>query len=146
MAAKNDKPLPSPHAPMLVYDGACGFCSRAVQFILQHERRHDLLFVPRESQLGMELRRNFGLEQVESMLWIEHGQAAAESEAVLCSASYLGGFWSALARVGTLFPAAIRNWAYRVIARNRKRLSRGSAACLLPTPEQRTRFLGETGS
>ena len=51
-----------------VYDGSCGFCSRSVRFILRHERRHDLSFVTRNSELGMGLRRAHGLESVESML------------------------------------------------------------------------------
>ena len=45
------------------------FCSRSVQFILHHERNHDLLFVTR-FPLGKDLRRKFHLEAVESMLWI----------------------------------------------------------------------------
>ena len=55
----------------LVYDGSCGFCAVSVQFILRHERRHDLLFVPRDSESAAEdLRKHFQLEAVESMLWI----------------------------------------------------------------------------
>jgi predicted DCC family thiol-disulfide oxidoreductase YuxK len=129
-------------APMLVYDGSCGFCSRSVQFILRHERRHDLLFVPRDSPLGKELRRNFHLEAVESMLWIDGDKVATESGAVLRAADYLGGFWSALAAIGSLVPSLLRNWGYRVIARNRRRLSASPTGCLLPTAEQRARFLG----
>ena len=128
-------------APMLVYDGSCGFCSRSVQFILRHERRHDLLFVPRDSPLGKELRRDFHLEAVESMLWIANGEAAIESSAVLNAARYLGGIWSVLASAGSLVPSGLRNWGYRLIARNRRRLSASAPTCLLPTPEQRTRFL-----
>ncbi len=71
---------------MLVYDGSCGFCARSVQFILLHERRHDLLFVPRDSQLGQELRRHFHLEAVESMLWIDGDNVATESSSVLRAA------------------------------------------------------------
>ena len=127
---------------MLVYDGSCGFCSRSVQFILRHERRHDLLFVPRDSPLGKELRRQFHLEAVESMLWVDGNRVATESNAVLRAARYLGGFFSALAAIGSLVPAALRNWAYRFIARNRRRLSASSTSCLLPTPEQQPRFLG----
>ena len=37
---------------MLVFDGECAFWHRAVQFILAHERRTDLLYVPRGSALG----------------------------------------------------------------------------------------------
>ena len=134
-------PLLATSPPMLVYDGSCGFCARSVQFILRHERRHDLLFVPRDSQLGQELRRHFHLEAVESMLWIDGDHVAIESSAVLRAARYLGGFWAALAAIGSIVPAAIRNWAYRLIARNRKRLMPSAASCLVPTAEQRERFL-----
>src|SRR3954467_10305263 len=84
-------------SPILVYDGSCGFCSRSVQFILRHERRHDLLFVTRDSELGQRLRRAHGLESLQSMLWIEGGRAFAESNAVLKAADYVGGWWSQLA-------------------------------------------------
>jgi predicted DCC family thiol-disulfide oxidoreductase YuxK len=81
-------------SPMLVYDGSCGFCSRSVQFMLRHERRHDLLFVTRDSELGQRLRPASGLESVESMLWIEGGQVFAKSRAVIKATAYLGGWWS----------------------------------------------------
>jgi predicted DCC family thiol-disulfide oxidoreductase YuxK len=129
-------------APLLVYDGDCGFCARSVQFILRHERRHDLKFVPRDSDLGKDLRRQFHLEAVESMLWIEGDQAFIESNATLNAAKYVGGFWGFLATLGSLVPARLRNWAYRLIARNRRRLSSGMRNCLVPTLEQRARFLG----
>jgi predicted DCC family thiol-disulfide oxidoreductase YuxK len=137
MAQRSANPFPR---PMLVYDGSCGFCSRAVRFILRHERCHDLLFVPRDSAMGKELRRTFHLEDVESMLWISDGEAAIESSAVLRAARYLGGVWSFFATIGALVPAPLRNWGYRLIARNRRRLSSGAASCLVPTADQRARF------
>jgi predicted DCC family thiol-disulfide oxidoreductase YuxK len=137
----HSNPFTAESQAMLVYDSSCGFCSRAVQFILRHERRHDLLFVARDSPLGEDLRRAFHLEAVESMVWIEGGQAAIESGAVLHAAGYVGGGWSALAFLGAICPATVRNYAYRWIARNRRRLSRGASACLIPTAGQRARFL-----
>lgn len=133
-------PLLATSPPLLVYDGSCGFCSHSVQFILRHERRHDLLFVTRDSDFGQELRRHFHLESVESMLWIAGDEASIESSAVLRAAKYLGGIWSALAIIGSLVPAPLRNWVYRLIARNRRRLS-AATSCLVPTAEQRARFL-----
>ncbi len=127
--------------PLLVYDGNCGFCSRSIQFILRHEQRHDLLFVPRDSELGKDLRRQFHLEAVESLLWIADGEAAIESGAVLNSAKYMGGIWATLAALGVLVPAFLRNAVYRFIARNRRRFSTSATACLVPTAEQRARFL-----
>lgn len=128
-------------APLLVYDGDCGFCARSVQFVLTHELRHDLRFVPRDSDFGKDLRRRFHLEAVESMLWIEGDKAFVESDATLHAAQYVGGFWAMPARIASLIPAALRNWAYRIVARNRKRISARMNVCLVPTAEQRTRFV-----
>jgi len=126
---------------ILVYDGSCGFCSSSVQFILRHERRHDLSFVTRNSELGKGLRRTHGLESVESMLWIEDGQAFAESGAVMKAAGYLGGWWRRLAALGSFCPSFILNGVYKFIAKNRRRLSSKAAVCQIPSPEQRKRFL-----
>jgi len=60
---------------------------------------------------------------------------------VLNAAKYLDGVWYPLAALGSLCPAAIRDWAYRLIARNRRRFSSGMQACLVPTADQRERFL-----
>jgi predicted DCC family thiol-disulfide oxidoreductase YuxK len=126
--------------PALVYDGDCGFCNGSVKFVLAHEKRHDLVFVPRASELGMAIRRHFGLEAVESMLWVEDGTVKMEAEGALRVAAYVGG-WCRLAFLAYALPRALRNWGYRLIANNRRLLSGGKKACVLPTPEQRVRFL-----
>ena len=128
-------------APTLVYDGECGFCNRSVQFILRHERRRDLLFVPRDSELGRRLRRSHGLDAVESMLWIEGDRVFTESASVIKATEYLGGWWSRLGRVASLCPPPLLNLMYRAMARSRRKLMRGSPNCAVPTPEQRSRFL-----
>jgi predicted DCC family thiol-disulfide oxidoreductase YuxK len=100
-----------------------------------------LSFVTRNSELGKGLRRTHGLESVESMLWIEGGQVFAESGAVMKAAGYLGGWWRRLAVLGSFCPSFILNGVYKFIAKNRRRLSSKAAACLVPSPEQRKRFL-----
>ena len=109
--------------------------------MLRHERRHDLLFVTRDSELGNRLGCTHRLESVQSMLWIEGGQAFAESGAVLKAAGYLGGWWSRLAVLGSFCPPFLLNKAYKFIAKNRRRLSSAAAVCIVPNPEQRNRFL-----
>src|SRR3954451_7257302 len=126
---------------MLIYDGYCGFCSRSVRFMLRHERRHDLLFVSRDSEVGNQLRRRHGMESVQSMLWIEGGRVFAESGAVIKAAAYLGGWWSRLAVLGSFCPSFILNGVYKFIAKNRRRLASNVVVCLATNPEQRNRFL-----
>ena len=75
------------------------------------------------------------------MLWIADGEAAIESSAVLHAGSYVGGPWAALAALGGIVPSPLRDWGYRLIARNRKRFSSSSTSCFVPTSEQRARFL-----
>jgi predicted DCC family thiol-disulfide oxidoreductase YuxK len=127
---------------MLVFDGDCAFCHRAVQFILAHERRTDLLFVPRDSALGRSLREQYRLQHVESLLWIAEGQAFIEWDAVARTAAYVGGPYARLAALAQLLPHPLLTAGYRLIARLRKRLAGHPRHCLLLTAAQQARFLG----
>jgi predicted DCC family thiol-disulfide oxidoreductase YuxK len=127
--------------PMLVYDGECAFCNRIVRFVLAHERRNDLLFVPRDSVLGLALRERYKLKEVESLLWIEGDRALIEWDSVACTAAYVGGAYAWVARVVGRLPRPLLTGGYRVIARLRKRLAGGPRRCLLPSAAQQRRFL-----
>ena len=63
------------------------------------------------------------------------------SSAVLRVLRYLGGAWSLVAWAGTLVPRSVRDRVYDFIARHRHKLVRGAPACVIPTPDQRERFL-----
>lgn len=136
-------------SPILLYDGSCGFCARSVQFVLDHERdRRSLRFARLEGPLGESLRaRRPDLKTVDSVLWFEprgadsDGEVFARSAAVLRVLRYLGGRWRGAATVSEIVPRPIRDWVYDVVARYRKRILKRSPSCLLPTPEQRARFL-----
>jgi predicted DCC family thiol-disulfide oxidoreductase YuxK len=126
---------------MLVFDGDCAFCNRAVRFVLAHERRTDLRFVPRDSELGRRLRRQYSLERVESLLWIEDRHAFIESDAVAHTAAYVGGIYAWLAAALRFIPRPLRNAAYRIFAKVRKRLAFHTRQCMLLTAAQQQRFL-----
>ena len=126
---------------MLVFDGECAFCHRAVQFILAHERRSDLLFVRRDSALGASLREQHKLQRVESLLWIENDRAFIEWDAVARTAAYVGGPYAWLASAAGLIPRPLLNWGYRVVARLRKSFGGRPRHCLLLTVTQQRRFL-----
>jgi predicted DCC family thiol-disulfide oxidoreductase YuxK len=127
---------------MLVFDGDCAFCNRAVQFILAHERRTDLRFVPRDSALGLSLRERYRLQRVESLLWIECDRAFIEFDAVAQTAAYVGGTYARLASAARLLPHPLLNLGYRLFAKLRKRLVGPPKHCLLLTAAQQQRFLG----
>jgi predicted DCC family thiol-disulfide oxidoreductase YuxK len=133
--------------PILLYDGTCGFCARSVQFVLRREgRRHDLRFARLEGELGERLRvRHAELASIDSLIWYEPATATAperllwQSRGVMRVARYLGGVWGLLAALGTIVPRRLLDAAYAWVARHRKQLA--AEACLVPTPEQRRRFI-----
>jgi predicted DCC family thiol-disulfide oxidoreductase YuxK len=78
------------------------------------------------------------------MVWYEAPNSPlVRSAAVLRAARYLGGAWRVLGVLGSLIPRPIRDGVYRQIARHRHRI--GGAACVIPSAEQRSRFLDLEG-
>lgn len=134
---------------LLLYDGDCGFCARSVQFVLRHERRRRTLrFASLQGPYGSEVRaRHAEVDGVDSIIWYEPpgGEAGrgervlVRSDAVLAVLSYLGGGWRLLGALGRLVPRVVRDGAYDLVARHRRRLA-SNDVCLLPTVAQRARF------
>jgi predicted DCC family thiol-disulfide oxidoreductase YuxK len=135
-------------AALLLYDGSCGFCARSVQFVLRHESaRRTLRFASLQSPTGEAIRaRHPELAGVDSVVWYEDAGGSREivlvrSTAVLRVLRYLGGIWSALGVAAAVVPRVLRDRAYDFIARHRHKLVRGAPSCVLPTAEQRPRFV-----
>ncbi|MFX3674848.1 MAG: thiol-disulfide oxidoreductase DCC family protein [Paenisporosarcina sp.] len=127
--------------PILLYDGSCGFCQQSVQFILQHERAEDIYFAPLESELSKQiLETHPHLLNFDSIVFFKGNKPFVESDAVFELASYLQKPYY-LGKYIRLVPKKIRDRLYRFIAKHRHRLIRNNHMCLLPTAQQRKRFL-----
>jgi predicted DCC family thiol-disulfide oxidoreductase YuxK len=134
-------------APVLLYDGTCGFCAESVQLVLKHDRTKVLRFAALDSDFGRAvLQRHPELAGIDSVLWVEPSaertgpeRILTQSTAALRVAAYLGGAWR-LATVAALVPRGLRDALYRLVAKHRHRLP-GGRQCLVPSVEERTRFL-----
>ena len=134
-------------APVLLYDGTCGFCAWSVQLVLRHDRRQTLRFASLQGDYGTAVcSRHAELAGVDSIVWVEPAEqggtelVAVRSEAALRVARYLGGWWR-LGLVSWVIPRPIRDALYDLIARHRHKLIGAGASCLLPAPDVRQRFL-----
>jgi predicted DCC family thiol-disulfide oxidoreductase YuxK len=115
--------------------------------VLRHERADATLrFARLEGALGLALRaRHPELSTVDSLIWYEPATPNApeqllwQSRGVLRVGRYLGGVWHLLASLGALVPQSILDSGYDWIARHRHQLA--ADRCLVPTSEQRRRFL-----
>ncbi|MXY96775.1 MAG: DUF393 domain-containing protein [Gemmatimonadetes bacterium] len=146
---------------MLFFDGVCGLCNRFVDFMLQADRQHRFRFAPLQGETARRLlwmdgqaggreagsAPPGGLEQGDpqagdprSFIFLDTDNQYDQSNAVLRATIRLGGAWRLIA-VLYVFPRPIRDFVYRIIARNRYRWFGRREACRLPTPDERDRFL-----
>jgi len=134
---------PQAPRPLLLYDGTCGFCAASVQWVLRHDRRGTLSFAPLQGETARPiLAKHPELAGVDSIVWVgEDGVALVRSAAASAVARYLGGGWAVVAWLAALVPRSLRDRGYDLIAKHRHELTKNGPECLLPTPEEKQRFL-----
>ena len=109
----------------VLYDGDCALCNSQVRFIKKRDRGNRFRFVPLQSGEGREMLREAGLpdNELDTVVYAKSGLHYLRSSALLGILRDLGGGWRLLWSL-VLVPAVIRDFFYRLVARNRHRLSR----------------------
>src|SRR5215471_7854322 len=95
--------MPEPIAgPIVLYDGVCGLCNRAVQFLLKRDRHDRFRFASLQSDFAANLLRRHGIDPTNLdtvYAVVNHDevneQLLAKSDAFLLFGKVLGGIWSA---------------------------------------------------
>jgi len=134
------------NSPVMLFDGVCGFCSRSVQFILDHDKHGTLLFAPLQSNFGKTVIDRFPeVKNIDSVIFVERPGSGQErvyfrSAAALRIANYLGGVWK-LFLIAYIIPASLRDYLYDLFARYRYRIFGKYDSCMLPPKEVRERFV-----
>jgi predicted DCC family thiol-disulfide oxidoreductase YuxK len=128
--------------PIVVFDALCVLCSANAQLILRYDKAGRFRLASMQSDVGRELYRQFGLDPLdpESLIVVDGERMLRDSDAVLAIWTGLGGGW----RIATglkIVPRALRDPAYRWIARHRYRLFGKRESCWLPSPEHADRLL-----
>src|SRR5207248_11052558 len=115
---------------VLFYDGACGMCTRSVNFLMEHNRAGDLEIAPLQSP-GVAERLGIPSDRLlEAMRWLD------SSGAVYTGAEAWAAAWSAA--LGTRLPLRfyripgirfIQNAVYRWVANHRYRFRGTTPSC-----------------
>ncbi|MDG1332738.1 MAG: DCC1-like thiol-disulfide oxidoreductase family protein [Crocinitomicaceae bacterium] len=124
----------------VLYDGDCGFCNRSVAFILKHESSSAIHFAPIQSTYTKELfkKNNWEEPNLSTFYFIQDGKKLERSAAAFEVLKYLKSPVRWL-RIFRFIPRKITDWIYDQVAKRRQRISKGF--CVMPTPDQRTRFV-----
>ncbi len=132
---------------VVVFDGQCGLCDQVVRWLLKRDRADRMRFAPRTHPALRELLALQGVESMPETVLVIAGagtdgeRVLQRSDAVLRCLKELGGVWGVAATLGAGIPRALRDGAYRVIARNRYRVWGRLAECRIPDAAQRGHFL-----
>lgn len=129
--------------PTILFDGVCNLCNGSVQFVIKHDPDGKFRFAALQSEFGQEHLKKHGIDpsQLLSIVFLINGRMFNRSRAALEIARRLNGLWPLL-YIFVIVPPFIRNAVYDWIARNRYRWFGKQDACMIPTPELRSRFLG----
>jgi len=128
---------------IVIYDGVCHFCNRAVHFILKRDPAGVFVFTPMQSEVGQSLLEQYNILNTgsDNLVLIKQGQYLINSTAALEIAKDLTGFWYLFGMLRWL-PVKFRDDCYQRFARNRYRLFGRSEHCLMPDDQVKDRFLG----
>jgi len=130
-------------APAIVlFDGVCNFCDRAVSFIIEHDPRAHFRFAALQSEPARPILERCGLRPgvLDNIVLVEDGVCYTRSTAVLRIVRRLNGAWPLLF-VLILIPRRIRDAGYDWFARRRYGWFGKRDECRVPTTEPRGRFL-----
>ena len=128
---------------IVIFDGVCNLCNGAVNFIVKRDSAGKFLFTPMQSALAQELVEKYNVSNVgkDAFLLIKDDRTYIWTDAALEIASELDGHWH-LCRAFKIIPRPICDWCYRQFARNRYTLFGRTDACVIPSAEIRSRFIG----
>ena len=128
---------------IVIFDGVCGLCIGAVNFVLRRDPKGIFLFTPIQSDFAQELMKVYGIDttSIDTFVLIKNNQSFVFSSAALEIAKDLTGLWY-LFNVFKLLPSFIRDAIYKTVARHRYRFFGRQETCMVPTEEIKSRFVG----
>lgn len=132
-------------APLVLYDGLCGFCDASVQWLLAHDPDERFQFAALQGETaGAIVGRHPLPPGLDSIILVTSPGTPEErvswhSAAIFAICADLRLPWRAVSWFGVL-PRALTDLGYRLFARNRYLVWGRKDSCRVPTPAERARF------
>lgn len=125
---------------LIVFDGACVFCSGFARFMARYDRKQRFRFVIAQSDTGRALYCRYGLdpELMETNIVVVNRRAHVRMRAFAVAMGAIGWPWVVFQPLAWL-PARLTDPLYDFIARNRYRF--GRRTCTMPSADLRARLL-----
>jgi predicted DCC family thiol-disulfide oxidoreductase YuxK len=129
------------YSHLVVYDGVCMLCNRMVQYLLRNDQQQLLTFSTFQGLPDVISKNGLQFPLEESISYYRKGRWWQQSSAILMIYKDVFGPWH-WSQLAWIFPRFLRDFVYRIVAKNRYRWFGKHAHCVLPTPAQQDRFIG----
>jgi predicted DCC family thiol-disulfide oxidoreductase YuxK len=130
--------------PVVLFDGVCNVCNRAVNFIIDRDPEGTFRFASLQSEAGRTMLQGFGRTtpegDPETIVVVDRSRLYEQSGAMLRIARHMRGAWPLLTGL-LVVPRPLRDALYRWAAARRYKWFGKSDTCRVPTQELRARFL-----
>ena len=127
--------------PTVFFDGVCGLCNHAVNWLLAHDAKRKLRFAPLQGKTASGILSREFRDRLDTLVFLRTGKTYTRSTAVSRILMTIGGRWAVLGGLLWTIPWPVRDLGYRMVSRVRYRLFGQHDVCRLPTPQERAVFL-----
>ena len=125
---------------IIFFDGVCTLCNGFINFILKKEHNNEFYFSSLQSVYAKTHVPSHN-QSLASIVLMEGEKTYTESTAVLRILFHLGGGWNILAMLLSILPKWLRDFLYRLIAKNRYVLFGKKDSCRIPNAAEKKLFL-----
>lgn len=126
-----------------MFDGVCNLCNSALQFMLRVEKHDKLQFCTLQSDAAITLLEHLNApRELSTVVYVFDGHIYTHSTAIsLLLRHHAKPIYGFLGLMLAVIPRPIRDFGYRVVARNRYKWFGHKETCLMPTPALKARFI-----
>ncbi|MEM9081350.1 MAG: DCC1-like thiol-disulfide oxidoreductase family protein [Verrucomicrobiota bacterium] len=132
---------------VVFFDEGCLLCSGSVRWLHKRDKREKLWFAGLGSEFASVKRDEFGLpepgEGAETFAVLDEGgkEVFFRSDGIWRVLGEIGGIWGGVGAIYRWVPKMIRDWEYRLVARNRRKWFGTTEICEVPPGSLRGRVL-----
>ena len=128
---------------LILFDGVCNLCNSSVQYAIKHDKNNLFLFTALQSNIGQNIIEHYNIDtsKIDSILLYTPEKGIHYKSTAALKVAWQLGFPINLLAIFLIVPNFIRNWVYDFIAKNRYKWYGKKEACMIPTPELKSKFL-----
>lgn len=126
----------------IIFDGKCGFCNKAIIFIVRNDKNNNFQFVSNLSVFGINLLSKHQIRGLEksTIILIEKDEGIYSKSVAIRKILLKIPFYKLFGYLMFLFPKRLSDYVYDLISKNRKLIIKNNI-CEIPNSEIRKKFI-----